>query len=80
MSKSSQPHHRIDDDLHLVDQLGEEHLLQIDVHPSGLDLGQIEDVVDEAEQVLAGGLDLGEVGDAGVVAAVLRILDEQFAV
>ena len=36
-------------------------VLQMQVHAAGLDLGQIEDVVDQPEQMLAGGLDLDEV-------------------
>ena len=46
------------DGLHLVDQAGEIDLLEIDVHAAGFDLRQIEDVVDQAEQMLAGALDL----------------------
>ena len=36
--------------------------LQVEVHPPGLDLGEVEDVVDQPEQVLAGRVDLLEVG------------------
>ena len=44
--------------------LAEVDLLEIDIHAAGLDLGQIENVVDQPEQVLAGALDLLQVGDA----------------
>ena len=35
--------------------------LQEQVHPAGLDLGEVQDVVDQPEQVLAGRVDLLEV-------------------
>ena len=38
--------------------------LHEEVHPAGLDLGEVEDVVDQPQQVLAGRVDLLEVRDA----------------
>jgi hypothetical protein len=34
---------------------------EVEIHPARLDLGQVEDVVDQGEQVLAGGEDVLEV-------------------
>jgi hypothetical protein len=41
-----------------------------DVHAAGFDLGQIENVVDQAEQVTAGTFDLLEVGNKIFLAAI----------
>ena len=49
--------------LHLGEQVGDVERLEEEVHLAGLDLGEVEDVVDQAEQVLAGAADLLEVGD-----------------
>ena len=38
------------------------------VHPAGLDLREVEDVVDQPEQVLAGRVDLLEVGQERLLA------------
>jgi hypothetical protein len=44
-----------------VVQVGEHHLAHVDDDRPGLDLGQIEDVVDEVQQVIPGRMDgLGE--------------------
>ncbi len=40
-----------------VEQIREEHLLRVDGHGSGFDLGQIQDIADQVEQVGAGALD-----------------------
>ena len=37
--------------------------LQVEVHFAGLDFGEVEDVVDQGEQVAAGGVDLLQIGD-----------------
>ena len=42
---------------HHVEQVGEEHLLGVDRDGAGLDLGQIENIADEVEQVGAGAVD-----------------------
>ena len=60
--------------LHLVDQPRQRHVLEIQVHAAGFDLRQVEDVVDQAEQMLAGGLDLLQVGQRRLVAAIDRVL------
>ena len=54
--------------------------LQEEVHPAGLDLGEVEDVVDEPEQVLAGRVDLLEVRDSASCAEVLGLLLEHLGV
>ena len=47
----------------VVDQLGDVEGLEEQLHLAGLDLRQVEDVVDQRQQVLAGRVDLLEVGD-----------------
>ncbi len=42
---------------HHVEQVGEEHLLGIDRDRAGFDLGQVENVADEVEQIGAGAVD-----------------------
>ena len=54
--------------------------LDQDLHLAGLDLGEVEDVVDQAEEVPAGDADLGEVGDEALLAELRGFLDEHFAV
>ena len=53
-------------------QGGEVDVLEIDVHLAGLDLRQVEDVVDHAEQMPAGRLDLFEIAASALQALVLR--------
>ncbi len=69
---------RLDHDTHLVDELREIDRLEIDVHPAGFDLRQVEHAVDQAEQMLAGRLDLLQVLDARLVAAVGGVLGAGF--
>ena len=64
----------------LVDDGPDLECLEIQPHLAGLDLGEVEDVVDEPEQVLAGGLDLLEVGDDVGMARGRRVLREHLAV
>ncbi len=73
-------HQRRHQHLHFGRELAEIDLLDMQVHAAGLDLGQIENVVDQPEQMLAGGLDLDEVRLARLVAAILRVLAQNFAV
>ncbi len=40
--------------------------LEVELHLAGLDLGQVQDAVDQAEQVLAGRADLVQVGHEAV--------------
>jgi hypothetical protein len=63
---------------HHVDEVGEEHLLDVHRHRPGLDLRQVEDVADEVQQVGAGAVDgagefhlLGRQVALGVVAELL---------
>ena len=51
---------RLDERERLRDDRLHRHLLQPKLHLTGLDLRQVEDVVDQAKQVLAAGVDLGE--------------------
>ncbi len=48
--------------MQVFDQAGEGEPLGVDVRLPGLDLGQVQDVVDQLEQVRAGGVD-----DVGVL-------------
>ena len=63
---------RLDDRAHLLDEAGEIDLFEIEVHLAGLDLRQIENVVDQAEEMPAGVADLREVGQKFVLPLVLR--------
>ncbi|CAM5596205.1 hypothetical protein KAURM247S_05187 [Kitasatospora aureofaciens] len=56
------PGQRAEGGLDVVEQGVQRHRVDVQVHLAGLDLGQVEDVVDELEQVGAGGVD-----DAGVL-------------
>ena len=58
---------RLDDRLDVAHELADLERLQEQVHPPGLDLGEVQDVVDEPEQVLAGRVDLLEVREEGVL-------------
>jgi len=44
-----------------ADRVGQGELARLEVHPAGLDLRQVEDVVDQREEVLARGFDVLEV-------------------
>ena len=67
--------HGFDD---LVDDLGDRYDLQPQLHLAGLDLREVEDIVDQAEQVLAAGEDLVQESCAGwsVELAVTRIREQ----
>jgi hypothetical protein len=52
----------------------------ISLDPPGLDLGQVEDVVDQGEQVLAGRVDLLQVGQERLPADLFGLLLEELAV
>ena len=71
---------RLDDNAHFLGQVAEIDLLQIDVHPAGLDLGQVEDAVDQPEQMLSSGLDFLQVPYACFVATISGVLGQDFAV
>ena len=51
------------------DKVGDVERLEEQLHLAGLDLGEVEDVVDERQQVLAGRVDLLQVGDELVLPA-----------
>ncbi len=55
-------------------------VFQVDRHPSRFDLGEIEDVVDEAQQVLPSVLDLVEIGHHGFEALLPHLVHQQFAI
>ncbi len=67
-------------DLDLVDELVEVDVLEVQLHLAGLDLGDVEDVVDHRQQMLAGGADLLQVGDLLAAALKLGILEQDLAV
>ena len=69
--------HRVE---HLGDGVAEVHGLQDHLHPPRLDLGQVEDVVDQAEQVLAAAVDrLQELLSCQRVEAAVAVVDQQLA-
>ena len=49
--------HRAEAALDEVLELGERDVARLDLHLAGLDLGQVEDLVDQREQVAARGVD-----------------------
>ena len=49
-------------------------------HLAGLDLGKVEDVIDQPQQMTAGTLDFLEVGDEVLLAAVGRVFLKDLAV
>ena len=59
-------HQRLDDRLDVPHELADLERLQEQVHPPGLDLGEVQDVVDQPQQVLAGRVDPLEVREEGV--------------
>ncbi len=65
---------------HIVDQCGYVEGLQIQLDLAGLDLGEVEDIVDQREQVIAGRANLIEVGEEIVVAAGTGPHLEQLAI
>jgi hypothetical protein len=66
--------------LQLVDQGRQVHRLEIDLHAARLDLADVEQVVDESEQMLAGRLDALEIGQDFGLAAVGHLLLEDLGV
>ena len=62
------------------DESGDLERLQEQVHPAGLDLGEVQDVVDQPQQVLAGRVDPLEVRQEGVCVEVLGLLLEHLGV
>jgi hypothetical protein len=71
---------RLDDVGDVADQLGDVELFEVEVHPAGLDLREVQDVVDEPEQVLAGRVDPLEIGQEGVGVELLGLLLEHLGV
>ena len=67
-------------DLHLVDELVEVEVVEEQVHLAGLDLGDVEDVVDHRQQMLAGRADLLQVADLLAAAVELGVLEQDLAV
>ena len=53
---------RGDDRIHLFENRRQTEVGAFELHPVGLDLGQVEHVVEQGQQVLAGGVDLVEAG------------------
>ena len=45
----------------VVERRGQVEVRQLQLHPPGLDLGEVEDVVDQGQQVLARGVDVLQV-------------------
>jgi hypothetical protein len=64
----------------VVDQGPDVELLRHGLHSPRLDLGQVEHVVDQGEQVRSRSVDLLEVGDDLRVALVLRVSHQHLAV
>ncbi len=54
--------------------------LDVDHHPPGLDLGEVQDVVDEAEQVPAGRLDVAQVPQQLAQPMLGKLLQQEFTV
>ena len=71
---------RNDERAHLFEQRHDLDVFEIDVHPAGLDLRQIENVVDQAEQMAAGAFDLLEVGNETFLAEIGRLFLQDLAV
>ena len=71
---------RLDDRQRLLEQGLNVYLLDKDIHLPGLDLRQIENVVDQSQQVPAGAFDLLQVADRLFVVPVGGILLQNFAV
>ena len=65
---------------HLLDQVGRGDEFGHQVHPPGLDLGNVQDVINQRQQVFARLVDLGEVGQCVGLALGLGELLEQLAV
>jgi hypothetical protein len=65
---------------HVLDELGEIERLPENLHLAGLDLGEVEDVGDEREQVLAGAVDALEIGDLLLATLGLGVLEQHLAV
>jgi hypothetical protein len=72
--------HRADGAEHGLDHVGDVEGLEVDVHAAGLDLGEVEDVGDEAEQVLAGELDLAQLVGGALEAALVGLLEQHLGV
>ena len=71
---------RNDERANLFEQRDELDILEKDIHPAGFDLRQIENVVDQAEQVPAGTLDLLQVGNERFLSEIGDVFLENFAV
>ena len=71
---------RLDDRQHLLDQGLDVDRLDEDIHLPGLDLRQVEDVVDQPQQVPAGAFDLLQVVDRRLVVLVGGVLLQDLAV
>ena len=61
----------------ILDNVPERDLPRVDVHPAGLDLRQVEDVVDQLEQVVSGGEDGAGELDLLLAQAALRVVRQQ---
>ena len=71
---------RLHDRLDILDQLPDLERLNEEVHPAGLDLGEVEDVVDQTQQVLAGSIDPLQIRQEGVRIEILGLLLEHLGV
>ena len=65
---------------HVLEHGGDVEGLQEEVHLAGFDLRQVENVVDQRQQMLAGGLNFLQVGNEVLLAQVFSLLVEHFAV
>jgi len=55
-------------------------VFQVEIDPAGLDLRQIEDIIDQRQQVFPRAIDLVQVLDVFLLVLVLQILGEHLAV
>jgi hypothetical protein len=73
-------HQRSDGGFDVTQKLRDIEIFREDLHPVGLDLGEIENVVDERQEVAAGASDLLQHADGFRVLRTVRFLDQHFAV
>ena len=73
-------HERLDRRHRVAQHRGEVKALQVQLHLARFDLREVEHAVDEAEQVVAGLLDLLEIGHERLVAGIARVLGKHLAV
>src|SRR5690606_15037608 len=64
----------------LVDEVAKVYVLKMERHLAGLDLGNIQDVIDHGQKVLAGGADLLKVRNLLPATVKLRVLQQDFRI